>query len=170
MTAKETTTRLTVLTALRDAIDAEVTEIRKAATAELADLNNTAGVRQLDVTLPDGTKVASVTLTNKNPKPTVWNEDEFLTWVKQNHPTEVMEVVRPSWQRALLDACDIDGDAAIHRVTGEVIPGVGPAGQHRPGLLIRWKRDTGRGDTLAAIRDARVAVDIPMLPSGQPND
>lgn len=77
--------------------------------------------------LPDGTplKGASVSIADGRRSLVVVDEREFLTWVKAQHPTEIVTVeqVRPSYLDALKAAMDGAGPV-FDPATGEEIPGV----------------------------------------------
>ena len=152
-TVKDVALRLAILTALRDLIDAEVLELRHETTEEMVDLHDAVGVKALDVTLPDGTPVASVSLSTRQPKLSVTNEATFKAWVEAAHPDETQTIVRPSFQKALLDRCIWeDEDIIVDPTTGEFPLGLGMAGGTSHGIRITYTKDTGRAAIAAAWR------------------
>jgi hypothetical protein len=51
------------------------------------------------------------------------NEAELLAWVEENHPTEIVRAVRPSFLTALTEMSKGKGGPVINR-DGDVVPGV----------------------------------------------
>ena len=160
---RENMLRLAVLTALRDAVDEEVTALRRTAQADLYELNESTGVHAVDVDLPNGERVARVSVSVTDPKPTVTDEDAFTVWVGEAHPSELVTMVRPSFQKALLARCSpVDDDTCVDNATGEVVPGVTAAGQPRRGIRLLFTKDTGRATIAQGWRDGTLAM--PLLP------
>ena len=142
MALKELSTRVAVLTALRDAIDVVIDSERVILTSELLDANQTLGVKQLDITLPDGEKVASASIGNSEPKPVVTNEMAFTRWVAENFPTEIVQTVRPTFKKVLLEnneQVNPQGEA-VHTKTGQIIDGV-VFTNSASRLTLRFKKD-----------------------------
>ena len=142
MALKELSTRVAVLTALRDAIDVVIDSERVILTSELLDANQTLGVKQLDITLPDGEKVASASIGNAEPKPVVTNEMAFTRWVAENFPTEIVQTVRPTFKKVLLENTEQvnpQGEA-VHTKTGQIIDGV-VFTNSASRLTLRFKKD-----------------------------
>lgn len=150
--------RLAVLTALRDAIDEEVASLRKDVTDRMLDARDSMGVKSVQVDLPDGTAIASVTLTDGTPKAAVVDDIEFLRWVKANAPTEIMEAVRPAYQRALLGRVKVDGERAIDEETGEIVSGVGVVSK-APYISMRYKSE-GRAAIAEAWRAEALSAEV----------
>lgn len=142
--------RLAVLTALRDAIDEEVTALRRDVTDRMMDARESLGVKAVQVDLPDGTPIASVTLTDGAPKAAVIDELEFIRWVKANAPDEIVDSVRSSYQRALLGRVVMREGVAVDTVTGEIVSGVGVVSK-APYISMRYKSE-GRAAIAAAWR------------------
>lgn len=162
---KEESLRLAVLTALRDAIDAEVESIRGAVTSSLLDARDAMGVKSLEVSLPDGRVVASLTVTDPEAKATVVDERQFVEWVRGNAPTELVESVRSSFQRAVLGRVEVTGDGrAVDPETGEVVDGVGLGAKRSPYISLRYKSD-GRQAIASAWRSAELPDIIPAIDS-----
>lgn len=115
--------RITVFRALeaivKEQIDDAKTEAYKAMQA--------GAVEKIAAMDDAGAKLASVSLSSGRTRARVFDERALLEWVKRNHPGEVMETVRPSFLKALLDGAvtkaDPDDDTAIGP-DGEVLPGV----------------------------------------------
>lgn len=77
--------------------------------------------------------------------PVVEDASELAAWVKQRYPSEVVEVVNPAFQKALLARLSPVGESVMDRGTGEVVPGLGVREGGRP-LTLRFKAN---GDALA---------------------
>ena len=61
--------------------------------------------------LPDGTKVGTVSVSNQGePVWRVTDPDAFLRWVKEHRPTAIVEAVRSSDQKSILDAIPDTGE------------------------------------------------------------
>jgi hypothetical protein len=142
MTLKYLAGRVAVLTALRDAIDEVIDQERTALTAELLEANETLGVKQLDITLPNGETVASASIGTSTSKPVVINEAVFTRWVAENFPTEIIQTVRPTFKKVLLENTEQvnpQGEA-VHTKTGQIIDGV-VFNASAPRLTLRFKKD-----------------------------
>lgn len=86
----------------REVLATEVRDTWKVGTRNIAEL-------------PDETRVGSVTLTKSRMSAKVVDRDAFTGWVKQHHPTEIEETVRPAYETQIR--------ADIVK-TGEAVPGV----------------------------------------------
>lgn len=75
--------------------------------------------------LPSGEKLGSVTLASGRVTVRVVDETAFTRWVVERFPSEVEQVVRESFQKALLDSVKRDG-GWVDKTSGEVVhvPGV----------------------------------------------
>jgi hypothetical protein len=126
MSLKEDATRVAVLRALRDTVEAEYEAARlrvldglRAARAEL-------GLKSMRVSLPDDTPVATVTLVDPKPAVVVSDEASFTSWVAETYPTEVETrvQVRSSWQRQFVSRLDASPGPVADPRTGEIVPGL----------------------------------------------
>lgn len=70
----------------------------------------------------EATKLGSVSKVQGKPQAEVAYEQEFLDWVKREHPGEVTEAVRPGFRKKVLDECAANGTNA--NTNGEIVPGV----------------------------------------------
>lgn len=77
--------------------------------------------------------------------PYVADPAALTEWVKQRYPSEVVEVVNPAFQSALLSRLMPLGEVVMDMGTGEVVPGLGV----RPGGLPLSLRFKANGDALA---------------------
>ncbi|MHB9861901.1 hypothetical protein [Streptomyces sp. YIM S03343] len=85
-------------------------------------------IEKLGIRLPGGRKVASVVATNPDPKPEITDEEQFLDWVAEHAPGELVErqvtirEVRPAYLTALF--AEMTKAKAAEAVTsgGEIVP------------------------------------------------
>jgi len=91
--------------------------------AALKDVMDALEIDSLAAKLPDGTKVATLNRAGGNTTAKVTDEGKFFAWVSENRPGEIVQSVRDSYQKALLEAFD-KSHALVDPETGEVVPGV----------------------------------------------
>lgn len=169
---KDNATRVAVLTALYDAIGDELKAAKRETGDGLKAAKEETGTQQIAATLPDGTSVAKITLVSPDPKATVTDDEAFLAWVRDTHPTEVtrrfVTEVRPAFVTALLKEMTAAGAAQwCDKETGEVhdVPGVELQGRASYQRLTFGK--TGRADVAAAWRAGALAgLVLPELTAG----
>lgn len=121
--------------------DVVTTEHKPVKAGLLGDMLD-ADVERVRVTDDDGTNLGAVSVSAGRAKAKVYDERAFLAWVAERHPGEVVQVVRESFAKRLLDAATIAGDP-VDPATGEVIPGV----------------EVAVGDPYLTVRPAAGAVD-----------
>jgi hypothetical protein len=68
----------------------------------------------------DGDVIAYVTTSKPKFKWEVISERKFVEWVKDNHPSEIVETVRESFREVILDKFNYVDDAAIDP-NGEIV-------------------------------------------------
>ncbi len=133
MSLKDDATRVAVLKALRDTVDAEYEAARLRLLDGLRASRAEVGLKSMRVTLPDDTPVATVTVVDPRPTVVVVDEDTFTTWVAERYPTEVETrvKVRSSWQRHFVATLATPGATpgaspgpVADPRTGEVVPGL----------------------------------------------
>ena len=123
-----------VLKALLDEVSARVKTAKTEAETAFKETGTTGTVPQL----PDGTKIAAVTYAGGDSKSAyVTDENAFLAWVLKEHPEQMELVIRPSYQKGLLDAAEKAGQA-IDPTTGEAVPGIAVKNT-TPYVSIRFK-------------------------------
>lgn len=122
MDIKDAARRVMAAKLVADAVRAHGEPVK----AALLDALTGDGVEMVRVKDDSGTNFGTVSVAgNRQKKAKVVDEAVFVAWVKRTRPTEVVEVVRPATQKALLDAATKAGDdVPVDTVTGEVIPGV----------------------------------------------
>jgi len=109
--------RLGVLAALRDAVSGSYNQARKGLAASMEP-----GDRKT-IRLPDGTKLGAASLTEGRLSAKVTDNQALLSWVAANHPDELVQAIRESFLRKLLDDAKKHG-AAVDVTSGEFIPGI----------------------------------------------
>lgn len=159
---KELTRKVALLTALKDAVEAELDAARAEARDVIIKAREELGVKSVEVTVPDGEVVATVTVAGGGTAPAVHYDETFLAWVKENHPTEVVEAVRPAFSKALLGRLEQAGDKFVDPNTGEVVAGIGERLKSEY-ISVRFKPE-GR----AVIAEAWRLSEIGLLLAGQP--
>lgn len=115
------------------------------ARAELAE-QGTAPTWRLDLgtwSLPVSKEAATIT-----------DGAALVGWCKRRYPSEIVEVVNPAFQEALLRRLRLDADVAVDPSTGEVVPGVGV----RPAGVPQSLRFRPAGDALAVADQAAAAL------------
>jgi len=68
------------------------------------------------------TEYGTVVIATRKDAPVIADEAGLLAWAKEHAPTEVVETVRPTFAKILMDRCVIVGDDVIDTATGEALP------------------------------------------------
>jgi hypothetical protein len=166
-TLPQDTLRAAVLKALSD----EIGKAIKDGKADLKQAADTLKIKALTAELPDGTEVATITRAGGAAKPRVTDERKFLDWVLANRPGEVMQAVRESYRKALLEAVEKAGQP-VDPETGDVIPGV-EFETTAEYLTVRFTGGNPGGQELIkrAWRNGQVSLDsLLALPAGGDSD
>jgi hypothetical protein len=126
MSLKEDATRVAVLKALRDTVEAEYEAARLRVLDGLREARRELGLKSIRVRLPDDTPVATVTLVDPRPAVVVVDEGTFTKWVAETYPTEVETrvQVRSSWQRQFVSNLDASPGPVADPRSGEIVPGL----------------------------------------------
>lgn len=129
---------------------------RAEALAQLLAANQNLGVKSVDIELPDSTKVGVATLTSPSAGISI-DEGAFVTWVKTEHPSEVVQAVRESFRRAVRSRLRIADGKVIDRTTGQIMPwaSVRPPAPHPTSFSVRYA-DGGREAIETAWRQGRL--------------
>lgn len=125
---KELTRKVALLTALRDAVDAELEQARADMKHVLLEAHDQFGVKSVEVDLPSGEVVASVSIVPDKETPAVLSPPEFVAWVARNHPDQIDMTprVHAAFEKALLGRVQFTGEgSAVDADTGEVVSGLG---------------------------------------------
>lgn len=116
MNLRELALRLSAITVIADAAKDAKDRLRD----EFAQALNAVGADAAKAAL-NGTEVAKVSLVSPKPSPTILDEAAFTRWVKENWEHEIVESVRESFQKHVMDSVvNLDGQA-IYPKTGEVL-------------------------------------------------
>ncbi len=113
---RELALRLSAITVIADAAKDAKDRLRD----EFAQALNAVGADAAKAAL-NGTEVAKVSLVSPKPTPNVLSEGALVSWVKQNHEHEVVETVRESFRKHLMENIVLVGNEAIYTLTGEVL-------------------------------------------------
>ena len=155
--------RLAVLTTLRDAVAKEVDALRQTALGDLSALHDEYDVSQIKVTLTDDDDpVASVNLGISTPKLAVADRDQFTRWVKHTHPTELVETVRPAFEKALLGRLTVVNDQIVDKETGEIVDGIELVGGGSKKLTVNLSAYSGREKIAEAWNNGTLKTRVPL--------
>lgn len=165
MSLRDLATQLSVLTVVEDAVK----ERKEAFRAAVRDALDEAGADATRAEIDD-VRVAKVSLVTPSVKPIVGNEDDFIAWVEENYPHEVITTksVRSSFKEAIFKKFVINGEEVIHAETGEVVPGLKTA-RGTAYVSTRFESD-GREHVMNALRSGALQLDISQplaLPGGE---
>ncbi len=109
----------------------------------------------------DDQVIGKVSLVEPRPSPVVFDENAFFKWVAENHESEVVMNVRESFKKYILDNVIAEGNEAVLKTTGEIIPGI--LFQLRsPYVSMRFEK-TGRDVLSEALRNDKVAFHLPVV-------
>jgi len=135
VSARELALRLAVHKALTDQLTKMRSQLNEEARREMEPGD------RITAKLPSGEKVGSVTLTQGRVSARVVDKDAFTRWVAERFPTEVVQVVRESFAKTVLDAVKRDG-GWVDKATGEIVqvPGVAVT-EDDPYPSVRLTRD-----------------------------
>ena len=119
MSARELALRLAVHKALTDRLKAARGQLDEEARRELEPGD------RVTVKLPSGERVGSVTLAQGRATARVVDERAFIAWVAEHYPHELVQAVRESFKRTVLDMVRHEG-GWLDTTTGELVevPGV----------------------------------------------
>lgn len=140
---------------LSSVIAAEYKPVKADLLGEMVD----AGVERVGVTSDDGAKLGSVSVTPGRTSARVVDDRAFLAWVADRYPQEVVQMVRESFTRMILEAAAA-ADAPVDVKTGEVLPGVEIV-SGEPYLTVR-----PNADAKVRMRETLLASGLLQLPAG----
>jgi hypothetical protein len=113
---RELALRLSAITVIADAAKEAKDRLRD----EFAQALNAVGADAAKAAL-NGTEVAKVSLVSPKPSPSVLHEQALINWVKANWETEIVESVRESFRKVILDKIENNNGVAVYPETGEVL-------------------------------------------------
>lgn len=116
MNLRELALRLSAITVIADAAKEAKDRLRD----EFAQALNAVGADAAKAAL-NGTEVAKVSLVSPKPSASVLNEQALTNWVKANWETEIVESVRDSFRKVILDKIENNNGVAVYPETGEVL-------------------------------------------------
>lgn len=108
-------------------LEAAAAKLKERAAAVRADLNADARAELAEQgTRPTWrTDFGTWSLPVSEEAPTVTDGAALTAWCKERYPTEIVEVVNPAFQTALLAQLLPVGEVVMDPATGEVVPGLG---------------------------------------------
>lgn len=128
--------------------------------------------------------VAKVTLGVTKTAAYVSDVAKLTAWAAARHPQQIEQVIRPAFVTSLLASLEIEGEVAVDKETGEIVPGIGVRQGGMPkNLSIVAERGVKAGMaelvtgmlatahpelTAGPAEPALPAPDDPWLPSGDP--
>lgn len=115
--------RITALRVLEGVIKEETEQAKAAALEAMAAV----GAERVRVVDAAGANLGAVSLATGRTTARVTDERALLEWVKRNHPSELVETVRPAFLQALKDSAVAKaepGDTTAVGPDGEVLPGM----------------------------------------------
>ena len=115
MDIKKLSLELAAIAMIADAAKKRKDELRAQLQAEMDGI----GADRVKAEL-DGEVIAYVTTSKPKFKWEVLSERKFVEWVKDNHPSEIVESVRESFREVILDKFNYVDDAAIDP-NGEIV-------------------------------------------------
>ena len=116
MNLRELALRLSAITVIADAAKEAKDRLRD----EFAQALNAVGADAAKAAL-NGTEVAKVSLVSPKPSASVLNEQALTNWVKANWETEIVQSVRDSFRKVILDKIENNNGVAVYPETGEVL-------------------------------------------------
>jgi len=169
---KDAARRAAVLSALVDAIGAELKTAKADLQAELKAAKEETGTQQVGVTLPDGQDVGKVSLVQPKAAAVVTDEKAFREWVATVRPGEVasrvVTEVRPAWAALVLKEATAAGVARwCDKETGELHDVPGMEIQGRTSYTRMTLPDEGRAAIAEAWRTRQIDhLILPQLTQG----
>lgn len=165
MNLRELAFQLSAITLIADAAKEAKDRLRREFAAALEEVGADAAKAVLE-----GEEIAKVSLVQPKTSAEVLNERAFTDWVKSNWEYEIVESVRESFRKHILDSVQsVDGKALYPR-TGEVLDFIS-FNSRDPYISTRFK-DGGREALLGAFRagslsPAEVMADELLMAVGQ---
>jgi hypothetical protein len=153
---KQNALDLAIATLMADVVKDHRDHLRQELVSDFKEL----GADSSKVKIDDQT-IGKVSLVEPRPSPVVFDENAFFKWVAENHESEVVMNVRDSFKKYILDNVIREGDEAVLRTTGEIVPGI--LFQLRsPYVSMRFEK-SGRDELATALRENKVSYNLPVL-------
>ena len=116
MNLRELAFQLSAITLIADAAKEAKDRLRR----EFAQALEEVGADSAKAAL-EGEEIAKVSLIQPRTSPEVLNEKAFVEWVKSNYEFEIVESVRESFRKHVMDSVENVDGTAIYKRTGEVL-------------------------------------------------
>lgn len=107
-------------------------------------------------------KIGKVSLVEPKAKPVVADDVLFIEWVDAHHPNDIVQTVRESFKKYILDNVEIlDDGSAVLKTTGEIVPGI--SGRLSAAYVsTRFDKD-GRERLGRALRSGELSYALPTI-------
>lgn len=156
MTPRDQAIALAIMTVIADVAKEQKDGLRDDLLNGLDEL----GVDSVSAYLPGEMKVAKCAIVTKSRKPFVADERAFIEWVSANHADEIVQTIRDSFKKYLMDSVVEGPDAAaVHPATGEIVPGLMFTAS-APYVSTRFEKG-GREAVIDALRSGVVSISLP---------
>jgi aspartate carbamoyltransferase regulatory subunit len=116
MNLKELALQLSAITVIANAAKETKDRLRR----EFVDALDAVGADSVKANL-DGEEIAKVSLVTPKATPEITNEYAFTEWVRSNYESEIVQSVRESFRKKILDDLKNVNGSAVHLDTGEVL-------------------------------------------------
>ena len=165
MNLRELAFQLSAITLIADAAKEAKDRLRREFAAALDEVGADAAKATLE-----GEEIAKVSLIHPKTSAEVLNDKAFVDWVRSNWEYEIVETVRDSFKKHILEAVENVDGRAIYPRTGEVLEFIS-FNSRDPYISTRFK-DGGRAALLEAFRvgvlsPSEVMADELMMAVGQ---
>ena len=128
---------------------------------QMANAFNELGSDSVKVAIDDD-KLGKVSLVEPKAKVYVSDDTLLFAWVLSNRPDEIVQEIRESFKKWLLDNVEIsDDETCVLTTTGEIVPGL-RARKSSPYVSTRFEKD-GRERLIEAIKSGKVVFDLPAV-------
>lgn len=145
MNLRELAFQLSAITLIVDAAKEAKERLRREFASALDEVGADAAKAMLA-----GEEIAKVSLINPKTSAQVLNESSFISWVKTNWEYEIVESVRDSFRKHILESVENVDGKAIYPRTGEVLDFI-HFNSREPYIATRFK-DGGREALIEAFR------------------
>jgi hypothetical protein len=145
MNLRELAFQLSAITLIVDAAKEAKERLRREFASALDEVGADAAKAMLA-----GEEIAKVSLIHPKTSAQVLNESAFISWVKENWEYEIVESVRDSFRKHILDSVENVDGKAIYPRTGEVLDFIN-FNSRDPYIATRFK-DGGREALIEAFR------------------
>jgi hypothetical protein len=116
MNLRELAFQLSAITLIADAAKEAKDRLRR----EFAQALDEVGADSAKAAL-EGEEIAKISLIQPRTSPEVLNEKAFVDWVKSHYEFEIVESVRESFRKHVMDSVENVDGKAIYKRTGEVL-------------------------------------------------